>query len=179
MASMPEPEIISPGTEPASTPSGDFSASILSDEHLDLLAKVLDEWFRIPGTSIRFGLDAIVGLFPVVGDFIASIFSLIILVAAWQRRVPHIIMLRMLFNIAVDTFGDMIPVLGDSFWVLWKPNRMNYKLLVRATRGPRGQQTWRDWTFFVVLFLLALAIIVVPMVLASLIALWIYHRLLG
>ena len=54
------------------------------DQNLDLLSHLLDDWFRIPGTSIRFGLDGIVGFIPGVGDAIGGIASCIIIVAAWM-----------------------------------------------------------------------------------------------
>ena len=133
MATVPEPEIIPP--QASSPDSGQVGTggmqgmrffdpeTMLTDEHLDMLATLLDDWIQIPGTNIRFGLEAIVGIFPVVGDIIASAFALIILFAAWQRGVPRITQLRMLFNIAVDTVGDMVPFVGDTFWVFWKANR--------------------------------------------------------
>lgn len=65
------------------------------DEELDLLAGLLDDAFRIPGTRIRFGLDALLGLIPGVGDAISGLGSLAILYAGWRRGQPRAAMGRM------------------------------------------------------------------------------------
>ena len=186
MAAVPEPEIIPPQVSDSSSGQGSARGlgifnpeTMLTDEHLDMLATILDDWIQIPGTNIRFGLEAIVGIFPIVGDIIASAFALIILFAAWQRGVPRITQLRMLFNIAVDTVGDMIPFVGDTFWVFWKANRRNYELLVQSTRGPQGAQAKKDWLFFAVIAVSALAIITVPLFLVYFVGAWLIHLVRG
>ncbi|MGH9579799.1 MAG: DUF4112 domain-containing protein, partial [Terriglobales bacterium] len=81
---MLEPEIIPPGAEAEARDSG------LSDEQLDWLAALLDDLFAIPGTKIRFGLDALAGLLPGVGDALSGVASFFILHAAWQRGLPRV-----------------------------------------------------------------------------------------
>ena len=83
MPSHPQPEILPPQKSRFQKASGLFA-----DENLDLLSHVLDDWFRVPGTSIRFGLDGIIGLVPGLGDIIGGLASTIIVVAAWVRGVP-------------------------------------------------------------------------------------------
>ena len=63
-------------------------AWLFRDQTLQRLEILLDEAFRVPGTSIRFGLDGIIGLVPGLGDVIAGLLSLIIPLAAWIRGVP-------------------------------------------------------------------------------------------
>ncbi|HUZ03914.1 MAG TPA: DUF4112 domain-containing protein, partial [Acidobacteriaceae bacterium] len=122
----------SPASKPEFLPPRMAAGSrVWSDENLDLLAHVLDDWLRIPGTSIRFGLDAIIGLVPALGDVMTGIASCVLLVAAWVRGVPYVTLLRMVVNIFIDVLVGTIPILGDAFDVAWKANRRNYALLVR------------------------------------------------
>lgn len=143
----------------------------LDDEALEFLAGVLDDWFRIPGTAIRFGLDPLIGLIPGLGDFITGLVSFLIVFAGWQRRVPRVTLLRMVANIGIDSLLGTVPVAGDIFDTFWKSNRMNLRLLQRASRNPRHPQSWRDWLFLGVLAAIALAIVLLPV----LALLWIVH----
>src|SRR6185437_663335 len=109
-----EPEIL--------PPAGRFGANsrVFRDENLDLLSRVLDTWFRIPGTSIRFGLDGIIGLVPGIGDVLAGLASCIIILAAWVRGVPYVTVARMVVNLGLDVVIGAIPLLGDAFDIAWK-----------------------------------------------------------
>jgi hypothetical protein len=104
------------------------------DAELQLLANWLDSVFHIPGTRIRFGLDAILGLLPGFGDTLSSIVSLYILHASHRRGVPRITMARMGMNTAIDWIVGSIPFAGDVFDVYWKANQRNVALLRRHLR---------------------------------------------
>jgi hypothetical protein len=93
------------------------------------LSRLLDRQFRVPGTSIRFGLDPILGLLPVGGDVIAALGSGYILYVAWRNGTPGALLGRMLANVAVDTVVGSVPVLGDLFDAGWKANARNVALL--------------------------------------------------
>jgi hypothetical protein len=134
------------------------------DEHLDILAHVLDDWFRIPGTSIRFGLDGIVGFIPGVGDAIGGIASCVIIVAAWARGVSYVTLARMLANWGIEVLLGMVPVLGNLFDIGWKANRRNYALLTGSLADPQGEKR-RSWLFFAGLCVLLAGMLVLPMVL--------------
>ena len=123
--SPPEPEILRPRAA--------RGADLFSDRNLDLLSHLLDDFLRIPGTQIRFGLDGIIGLIPGIGDIIGAMASWIIILAAWLRGVPKVTLLRMLANVAIETVIGTVPVLGDAFDIAWKANRRNFALLERAT----------------------------------------------
>ncbi len=98
------------------------------------LAKLLDAQFRFPGTKIRFGLDALIGLIPVVGD-VAMVFpALFVVYLAWQAGVPRRIALRMLGNVLIDSVLGAIPVVGDLFDVAFKANMRNARLLQATSR---------------------------------------------
>ena len=104
----------------------------------------------MPGTGFRFGLDGIIGLVPGLGDVLAGMLSLIIPLAAWIRGVPYVTLARMAANLGIGVLVGSIPLFGDIFDVAWKPNRRNYRLLVRHLGEPR-RHTWRDWAFLLLL----------------------------
>src|SRR5918911_662351 len=87
---------------------------------LERLSYLLDGLFRIPGTHWRFGLDALVGLIPGIGDAATSVASFYILAAGVRYRVPKVTLLRMAINIAIDYLLGVVPVIGDVFDFAWK-----------------------------------------------------------
>jgi hypothetical protein len=102
---------------------------------IDALATWLDSAFVVPGTNIRFGLDAIVGLFPGIGDFLMSLVSLYIVHEARQLGAPTHLLIRMVANIAIDGIVGSAPVAGDIFDVMWRANRRNMALLYSHLRS--------------------------------------------
>jgi hypothetical protein len=96
---------------------------------IDALATLLDTAFVIPGTGIRFGLDGLIGLFPVIGDTITTALSLFIVHEAYQLGAPGHVIARMLGNVALDGMFGAVPLVGDAFDVLWRANRRNVRLL--------------------------------------------------
>jgi hypothetical protein len=137
----------------------------IADEQLDQLASLLDDMFQLPGTRIRFGLDAIIGLIPGLGDLITGALSFLILYGAWQRGLPRVTITRMLANVAIDTVVGTVPIFGDAFDVIWKSNRMNYNLLTRSNAGIKRSHTIQDWLFLIVLALGMLALVALPIAL--------------
>jgi hypothetical protein len=98
-------------------------------KHIRLLSRVLDEQFRLPGTTYRIGLDGLLGLIPGVGDAASALLSTYILYEAIRLGVPKTLLLRMIANIGIDTVGGAIPVVGDIFDIAWKANKKNAALL--------------------------------------------------
>jgi hypothetical protein len=96
---------------------------------LDALATLLDTAFILPGTNVRFGLDALIGLVPGIGDAVTTAMSLYIVHEARQLGAPRHVLLRMLTNVALDGFIGAVPLVGDAFDVLWRANRRNMRLL--------------------------------------------------
>jgi Domain of unknown function (DUF4112) len=96
---------------------------------LEALANLLDTAFIFPGTNVRFGFDAIIGLVPGIGDAITTVISLYIVREARALGVPRHVIARMLGNVALDGVVGAIPFLGDAFDVMWRANRRNMALL--------------------------------------------------
>jgi hypothetical protein len=151
------------------------ATGLFADENLDLLARILDEWFRVPGTSIRFGLDGIIGLVPGVGDILGGLASTILIVAAWVRGVPYVTLARMVVNVGIEVLLGTIPLLGDAFDIAWKANRRNYALIVRHLEQTR-QQTWRDWIYLALIGLVLLALFLTPILLLLWLLEWLGHH---
>lgn len=98
---------------------------------LEALAKLLDIAFVLPGTNIRYGIDGIIGLIPVVGDLIATALSLWLVREARALGAPWHLTARMLANVAVQGVVGTVPVAGDAFDVLFRANMRNARLLRR------------------------------------------------
>ena len=140
---------------------------------LENLAFYLDDLFRIPGTSWRFGLDAIIGLVPSVGDTLTSLASFYILLAGVRYGVPKITLLRMAINIGIDYLLGSIPIVGDAFDFFWKSNDMNMRLIrERATGKGRGSKS--DYAFIFVLIGLLVLLLIGSVVISAVILYYIF-----
>jgi Domain of unknown function (DUF4112) len=98
---------------------------------LEAAAKLLDVAFILPGTKIRYGIDGIIGLIPVVGDVIATALSLWLVREARALGAPWHVTARMLGNVAFQGVVGMVPVAGDAFDVLYRANMRNARILRR------------------------------------------------
>lgn len=138
-------------------------------ETLDALrrwAVVLDSYFRVPGTRIRFGLDAILGLIPGIGDLSAPVFTGLILVQATRMRLPLIVQARMVLNAGIDMLLGLVPVLGDLVDVAWKANLKNLALLERHAR-PGIVPARSDYVVVTVAIALLALVALAPMLLIA------------
>ena len=120
------------------------------DKHLERLSWLMDDLFRVPVLGWRFGLDALIGLIPGLGDTTTSLVSFYILVSAVRYRVPKITLLRMGLNIAIDYVVGSLPIVGDLADAWWKSNHMNIDLLRKhATVAGEEERSARmsDWIF--------------------------------
>jgi Domain of unknown function (DUF4112) len=131
-------------------------SAIEVDKGVERLSWLMDDLFRIPVLGWRFGLDAIFGLVPALGDTSTSLVSFYILASAVRYRVPKITLLRMGLNIGIDYVVGSVPVVGDLFDAWWKSNHMNVDLLkkraqVSAADAKKGRAS--DWLFVGVIIL--------------------------
>lgn len=123
------------------------------------LARLLDEAIRIPGTNIRIGLDAIVGLIPGGGDVAGGLFSAVIMLQAARIGAPTAVLARMLGNVVIDTVIGSIPLIGDLFDFAWRANSRNVRLLEAWREHPAG--TRRASMVALIGFLAALVLLIV------------------
>ena len=100
-------------------------------QRLETIAKLLDVAFIVPGTNVRYGIDGLIGLIPVVGDIITTAISLWLVREARLLGAPWHITARMLANVAVDGVIGMVPVAGDAFDVMFRANIRNVRMLRR------------------------------------------------
>jgi hypothetical protein len=107
---------------------------------MDTLATLLDTALVIPGTGVRFGLDALIGLVPGIGDAITTAMSLFIVHEAYQLGAPGHVIARMLGNVALDGMVGAVPLVGDAFDVMWRSNRRNMRLLQEWLAREQGSR---------------------------------------
>jgi hypothetical protein len=98
-------------------------------ERIDRLSRLLDIAFAIPGTRIRFGVEALLRVIPGIGDAAASALSCWVLFEAARLGVPRSLLVRMIANVLVEGIAGTVPVAGDLFDVAWRANRRNVRLL--------------------------------------------------
>jgi hypothetical protein len=124
---------------------------------LEVLAWILDSSIAVPGTRFRIGLDALLGMIPIVGDALGALISGFILVQAARMGVPRVTLLRMGFNVAIESVVGMVPVAGDLFDAAWKSNERNVDLLRAHVRDPRRARRG-DWLFAALLIFAVMAL---------------------
>jgi hypothetical protein len=127
-------------------------------------AVLLDSAFEIPGTNIRFGLDAVLGLVPGIGDLASPIFTGLLLVTGLKMRLPLIVQARMVLNAAIDMLIGLVPILGDAADIAWKANLRNLALLERHAR-PGVRPARGDYVFVLLCLALIALIAIVPLAL--------------
>jgi Domain of unknown function (DUF4112) len=97
----------------------------------EAIAKLLDVAFVVPGTNIRYGIDGLIGLVPVIGDIVTTAISLWLVREARELGAPWYLTARMLGNVALDGVVGMVPFAGDAFDVMFRANMRNVRLLRR------------------------------------------------
>src|SRR5215216_6665502 len=135
--------------------------------------RLLDNAFRVPGTSIRFGWDPIVGLIPWAGDVLTALFSCVLILQAHRMRVPRVVQLRMLMNVGIDVLVGIVPFAGDVADVFWKANTRNMALIERHAAQPQPA-TAGDWLFVVGVLSAILLIALVPIAVMY----WLLHAVI-
>lgn len=149
----------------------------VSSTHLTSLrtiARLFDDLVPIPGTKMRFGLDAILGLLPGGGDLIGGAVSAYAILLATRVGAPASVIARMGLNIAIDTLFGILPVLGDLFDVGWKANRKNVELLEQYVATPG--EVKRSSVVVVAVTLLVLVLLLVGV---GMVSVWLISRILS
>jgi hypothetical protein len=114
---------------PGERGSRSASAKRAAIERLDRLARLFDTAFIVPGTNIRFGVEAVMRLVPGIGDAAASALSCYLLYEAHRLEVPSHVFARMVANVVIEGTVGAVPVFGDLFDVGFRANRRNVAIL--------------------------------------------------
>ena len=115
-------------------------------QHLSQLAWLLDSAIPIPGTRFTIGLDALLGLVPLLGDLIGVFISSYIVKEAARMGAPRIVLMRMAANVGIEGIVGLVPFVGDAFDAAWKANQRNVRLLDAWLAQP--QKTTRATRLF-------------------------------
>jgi hypothetical protein len=107
-------------------------------DRLRVVTRLMDQAFGVPGTRWRFGLDALFGLVPGLGDIVGGVIAVYALRVARQLGAPGVIQLHMLSNIAIDASVGTIPVIGDLFDFVFKAQTRNLALLDEWLQTPHA-----------------------------------------
>jgi hypothetical protein len=111
---------------------------------VEMLAWLLDNSIPVPGTGRRFGIDAIIGFVPVVGDLVSGGIGLFVVWRASRMGLPRIAVARMLAYSAIDFVVGSVPVLGDAFDLWFKANTRNLGIMRRYLERPEAS-TRNEW----------------------------------
>jgi len=98
-------------------------------ERIETVARYMDRAFRIPGTKIRFGWDSLAGLIPGLGDTATLLPSIYIIERSRRMGVPKQVLHKMIFNVGIDWFLGLVPLVGDLFDLGYKSNTRNAMML--------------------------------------------------
>lgn len=129
-----------------------------AERRIERVTHALDELIGIPGTSVRVGLDPIVGLIPVVGDVVAGVVGAWVIGEAARFGIPRVVLARMVVNLVVDLAIGAIPFLGDLYDFAFRSNSRNLGLFRRHALEPDAS-TRGDQAFFVGVALLVVGVL--------------------
>lgn len=142
-------------------------------DHVNALAWLLDNAIRLPG-GFRIGIDALIGLVPVLGDAAGMFLSAHIIYSAARLGAPSSLLMRMGLNVAMDSLVGLVPLLGDILDMTWKANQRNAQLLDRFLADPAGAARSSRGCLGLLLLLFAVCI-GLTVLLAGLVSKWIWR----
>jgi hypothetical protein len=108
-------------------------------EHLRTITLLFDQAFQVPGTRWRFGLDALIGLVPGLGDVAGAMVAIYAMRVARKLNAPSVVQMHLLSNIALDALVGIVPILGDIFDFAFKAQTRNLALLDAWVASPDRQ----------------------------------------
>ncbi|MBC1237795.1 DUF4112 domain-containing protein [Nostoc sp. 2RC] len=156
-------------------PDSSFRSSMIEPDakaptlkRLRQISRVLDNAITIPGTKVGIGIDPIIGLLPIGGDFLGVMFSSYIILEAARLGVSRATLGRMVVNVIIDGLVGAIPIFGDFFDIAWTANNHNLKLLEEHLKFPSQQKSADKWFIIVVLIgllLISIALVALPVIL--------------
>ncbi len=156
-------------------PDSSFRSSMIEPDakaptlkRLRQISRVLDNAITIPGTKVGIGIDPIIGLLPIGGDFLGVMFSSYIILEAARLGVSRATLGRMVVNVIIDGLVGAIPIFGDFFDIAWTANNHNLKLLEEHLKFPSQQKSADKWFIIAVLIgllLISIALVALPVIL--------------
>jgi hypothetical protein len=147
-----------------------------------IIALLMDDLFRLPATSRRFGLNPVLDLIPAIGDASAAVFSAITLFVAARNHVPKVVITRMGLNILINALIGIIPGVGEAFAFWFRPSHRNYELLKKhtpSTSGGPSTSTRNDTVFVFAIIVIVLSTFVVCVVAGLYVSLLLARELFG
>ena len=126
---------------------------------VEALAWLLDNSIPVPGTGRRFGIDALIGFVPGIGDLVSAGVGLVVVWRGARMGLPRIVVARMLANSAIDLVVGAIPIAGDAFDLWFKASTRNLNLIRRWLDQP-DQSTAGDWAAVLALVGAVVALVV-------------------
>lgn len=121
------------------------------------MSRLLDSQFVIPGTGIRFGLDPVLSLIPVLGDLITLLISSMLIYTMHNHGASRKVVVKMMLNAGLDTVIGAIPVVGTVFDMFYRSNERNVRLLREHYFEGKHQGSGRG--LLLLIFLIALVVI--------------------
>ena len=132
------------------------------EQQAEAIAHVLDDVLHLPGTSMRMGVDPVLGLIPVVGDALATVGGAAILVIARQLHVPWSTLAKMAYNLLKNGLFGSVPFAGDAYSFYFKSNAVNAALLLRAVKCGEGGSCSLTARPLTIQDLVGLAVLILP-----------------
>jgi hypothetical protein len=125
---------------------------------LDTATQLLDNRFRIPGTEIRFGFDSLIGLIPGIGDIATLSISGILVTVMARKGASGMVLVKMIWNIIIDSVIGAVPILGDIFDFAFRSNRRNLELLKEHYK--EGDHQGSAWPVVIVILFVILGVVI-------------------
>lgn len=126
-------------------------------ESFERMAKLLDSKFEIPGTGIRFGIDPLLSLLPLLGDLITLVISSMLIYTMHNHGASRKVVIKMMLNAGLDTILGAIPLVGTVFDIFYRSNERNIRLL--KEHYYEGKHQGSGTGLLIIIFLIAILIV--------------------
>ncbi len=120
------------------------------------ISQLLDSKFTIPSTSIKFGIDPLIGIIPGIGDLSSYVVSLIIIYTSKKKGASGNVMIKMLINSSIDAIVGSIPFLGTIFDIWFKANEKNLRLAKEHFEEGKHQGSGKGLLVLIILLVIAI-----------------------
>ncbi len=111
----------------AEIPMGTDALSVR--RRIEVLERVLEGMIEVPVLGRKVGLDAMLGLVPVLGDALSAVLGMYIVWEARNLGMSRWQVWRMTANVGFDALVGSVPLAGDLFDFLYRSNSRNLKII--------------------------------------------------